>query len=107
MNQEDTKEATPVLQKKTTSIIDPKIQKQSSVVAKAASAAPVPTPQPEQEANRLLHYKSVVTVRYFPDGHDPKDDAAVLHEDVSDCIDIWEVSKFYNDCQKPNDKSWA
>ena len=96
MNQEDGKEASSV-QKKNTSVIDPKMQRQNSAIPKVA-AAPVPTPQPEQEATRVLHYKSVVTVRYFPDGHDPKDDTAVTHEDVSDCIDIWEVSKFYNDC---------
>ena len=50
------------------------------------------------DPNRNLHYKTVVIVRYFPEGSSNQEDTAVMREDVQDCIDIWEVSKFYNDC---------
>ena len=61
------------------------------------------------DQSRGHYYKAVVKVRFYPEGQDKQekqDEYGVLHEDIQDCIDIWEVSKFYNDCQKPNDRSW-
>lgn len=45
-------------------------------------------------------------MRHFPENQAFYDDSSILNEDVQDCIDIWEVTKFYNDCQKPSDRSW-